>query len=205
MTQLHFKYHEEPWFPEILSYLANRYPAIESRMMNSFRFVQLHQNNRYAFSYEFGSILRDTSSVFGSLTDRLVRLTTSGSLPNHLNFGHYRTFLVDNIPDIPSRTVKVRGLDAGVLVPLSELGSPQGTPRWWDAYNKLKHSEILNYPDGNLENTLNAIGALAILAFLLGTLGFEMTVSSPLFHNIGIVYPEDSIDVTEKLLFKKRE
>ena len=204
MTKLHFKYHEEPWFPEILSYLSNRYPAIESRMMNTFRYVQLHETNRYTFSYEFGSVLRDVCSVFGSLTDRLVRLTTSGSLPKRLNFGHYRTFLVDNVPNIPSQTVNVRGLDAGVLIPFRELGSPRRTPKWWDAYNNLKHSEILNYQDGNLENTLNSLGALAILGFLLGTHGFTWGIgSSPLFNSIGIVYPKDSIDVTQNLLFKK--
>ena len=206
MTRLQFKYHEKPWFPEILSYLSNRYPAIESRMTGTFRYVQLHPNNRYAFSYEFGSILRDASSVFGSLTDRLARLTTSEHLPKYLNFGHYRTFLVGNVPDIASLTVKVRMLDAGVLVPLRELEYPRHIPRWWDAYNKLKHSEILNYKDGNLENTLNSIGGLAILGFLLGTFGFLIGgASSPLFHNIGISYAKSSIDITQELLFKNKE
>ena len=201
MTRLHFKYHEKPWFPKILSYLSNRYPAIESRMIGTFRYVQLHPNNRYTFSYEFGSILRDASSVFGSLTDRLVRKTTSERLPKHLNFGHYRTFLVDKVPNISSLTVEVRALDARALIPFRELESAQGTPRWWDAYNNLKHSEILNYQNGNLENTLNSLGALAILGFLLGIFGFGSIASSPLFHDIGIAYRADIM----KLLFKNKE
>jgi len=174
-------------------------------MIDAFRYVDLHPDNRSTFSHEFGSILRDVGSVFGSLMDRLTRLTASERLPKRLNFGHYRTFLVGNVPNIHSLTVKVRALDAGLLIPFEEFGSPQGTPRWWDAYNNLKHSEILNYQDGNLENTLNGIGALAILGFSLGTFGIDMNVSSPLFHNIGFEYTYSGIDVTQMLFFKKRE
>jgi len=140
------------------------------------------------------------------LTDRLARLTTSEPLPKYLNFGHYKTFLIGNVSDIASLTVKVRMIDAGVLVPFRELESPRHIPRWWDAYNKLKHSEILNYQDGNLENTLNSMGGLAILGFLLGTSGFIMGGgSSPLFHNIGISYAKSSIDINQNLLFKNKE
>ena len=206
MTKLHYLYLEKPGFPEILSYLNNRYPAIESRMIGTFRYVQLHPNNRYAFSYEFGSILRDASSAFGSLMDRLVKLATPKLSSKQLNFGHYKTLLLNDIPTIPSLTTEVRELDAGVLIPFREIELPQGIPKWWTAYNNLKHSEILNYQDGNLENTLNAVGGLAILGFLLGIFGFRMgSASSLLFNNIGMSYAYSSIDITQKLLFKNKE
>lgn len=194
------KYRGEPWFAEICSYLASRYSSIENRIIDVFRYVELHPSNRYTFSHEFGSILRDIGSVFGSSVDRLTRLTASEPLPSRLNFGHYKSFLLREIPNIAQQSIKIRGFDSGVLVPFRDLGFPQGTPRWWGAYNNLKHSEILNYQDGNLENTLDFMGALAILNFQS-----HSSVTYRLFVNIGIAYPEDSIDVTQKLFFKREE
>ena len=39
----------------------------------SFRYVECDRDNSYTFSYEFGSILRDIGSIFGSVLDTLVR------------------------------------------------------------------------------------------------------------------------------------
>lgn len=208
MSTLYEEHSSKPWFPKISTYLSSRYSAIESRMVGTFHYVELHQNNRHTFSHEFGSILRDVGSVFGSLVDRLIRLT--GSKPTrkkYLDIGDYRTFLVNSVPDIYLLTVEVIGQDARILNPLCELRSPQGTPKWWDAYNNLKHSEILNYQDGNLENTLNSIGALAILGDQLRIFGFLGGLgSSRIFCNIGYLYSEAYGGVPEEsLLFKKKE
>lgn len=41
-------------------------------------------------------------------------------------------------------------------------------PRWWSAYNGLKHDHQPSYHVGNLENCLNAVGAVVVLAYFVG-------------------------------------
>ncbi|MGN0575580.1 MAG: hypothetical protein ACI4J2_06055, partial [Ruminococcus sp.] len=50
-------------------------------------------------------------------------------------------------------------------------GITYATPKWWNAYNKVKHKRVqsdadgLNYKKANLENLANAFAALYLLEF----------------------------------------
>ena len=66
-------------------------------------------------------------------------------------------------------------------------------PEWWNAHNKVKHQEYDEYRMGNLENCVTAVSALAILGHSMGAF-----LSDTLFVNVGIVYAENSVDMSDE-------
>jgi hypothetical protein len=198
MTELRKKFHGQDWLSYAQAYFLSRFPSVEARLQTSFRFVDLHTENSKAFSYEFASILRDAGSIFGSIADVLAK--GCNGVPSHerYDFGDYRIFLLKHIPDIYKKTVQMRScFPKGIVVPFDALEMPNGTPEWWHAHNKIKHQDYEEYRLGNLENCVEAVSALAVLGHLMGVF-----VSDPLFVNVGIAYPKESIDMSiERRLF----
>lgn len=199
MTVLRNKFTNQTWFQRAASYLSSRFPSVEERLQTAFRYVDLHRDNRGTFSYEFASILRDSGSLFCSVADALVA-GTKATTGRRYDFGDYRGFLLSEIPDIHKRTVSLRScFPAGLIVPFEELQTETGTPAWWHAYNQLKHHEYDNFHTGNLENCVTAVSGLALLGHLMGVF-----VSDAMFVNVGIAYPDNSVDMSdERRLFPR--
>ena len=185
------------WFEAAGSYSSTRFVAVENRFLIASRYVDIHRDNAKTFSYEFGSILRDSGSIFGSMMDALVK-EGSADAKVESNFSDYRVYLEREIPDINKRTIQVRPcFPTGMIIPFEALQEAKGTPEWWNAYNRIKHSEYAEFRSGNLENCLTALSALALMGFFM-----NWFVSDQLFVNVGIVYPETSIDMSsERRLF----
>ena len=197
MTLLWNKYKAQEWFEAASSYSSTRFMAVENRFLIASRYVDIHRDNSNTFSYEFATILRDCGSIFGSLMDALLRGSNTVNKAES-NFGDYRGYLRKEIPDIHKRTVQVRPrFPSGVVVRFEGLQQRTGVPKWWDTYNRIKHSEYDEFRSGNLENCVTALSALALLGFLM-----SWFVSDQLFVNVGIAYDEKSIDMSpERRLF----
>jgi len=197
MTVLANKFGGQDWFSDAASYLSSRFPSVEARLQTAFRYVELHGENRKTFSYEFASILRDSSSVFGSVAEAFLQ-GTMGAPKGEYTFANYRDFLRREVPDIHKRTVHLRPcFPNGVIVPFEELQMATDSPKWWIAYNKVKHSEYDKFRMGNLENCVKAVSALGLLGHLMGVF-----ISDRLFVNVGIAYAENSIGTSgERRLF----
>lgn len=74
------------------------------------------------------------------------------------------------IYDLSSRTIFVKSPKHFALLvdrfnPFLEFGKGK-TPKWWKAYNEVKHNWLKNLKKANVENTLKALGG----AFLLNTI-----------------------------------
>ena len=203
-VSLRDKFGHEEWFLRAASYWESRFRAVQGRLVATFRYVEFHAGNRDAFSYEFASILRDAGSIFGSVADAVTRgagVASKRRRADEYSFPDYRHFLLGQDPDLPRRTVDLRPLfPASVVVPFEELTDRRGIPRWWDAYNGVKHREYDEFPRGNLENSVTAVCALALLGNLMATF-----VSDDLFVNVGVVRHPASIDLAnERRLFPTR-
>lgn len=198
MNALQRKSGGQDWFKDATRYWASRFPPIEARLETAFRFVELSTDNRSTYSFEFASILRDCGSVFGSVCDALLRGSMGASRGTQYNFGHYRDFLKQEMPNIHELTIQIRPIfPKGLIFPFEELRTESRSPQWWDAYNKVKHSEYDEFREGNLENCVTALAALVLLGSELG-----MFVSDPLFVNVGSPHANFSIDTsTERYLF----
>jgi hypothetical protein len=82
---------------------------------------------------------------------------------------------------------------ATLLYPAPARAKP---PRWWTAYNNVKHHDVQRHTEGNLENALTSVASLAVLKLILC-----WNISTILFANIGIIYPEGdpSISVQSRI------
>ena len=191
---IYSKFGKEPWYNHILSYIIQRYFSIEDRMIETFRYVHCHPNNQKTFSYEYASILRDSGSVFSSVVDRLVKETSSVS--RRLNIKDYLNWLRQEVENIHLIAAEINyPLPCTLLVPFNTL-KDGNIPKWWTAYNHVKHMEIDKIHEGNFENALNSVAALAILLALMEPGGIKIK----LFPYIGFFYPKEYM---ESLLFFK--
>lgn len=184
-------YRDEEWYQSIASHLSLRYSAIERRMIETFDFVTPDGENKKIYSYVYASILRDVGSAFDSVVTKLIIRT--GDAYEHNIYGNLE-FLENLDPELPYRTVLMR-LNMKTIIPFRK--GRDRLPNWWHAYNDVKHDETTNYSQGNLENSLTSVAALAILN---QSVNHHPTIG--LFANIGISYPSDAIDVSShRLLF----
>jgi hypothetical protein len=183
-------------FGEVLAYLIDRYSSIEERMLETFRYVTCDTHNLDTFSYEYGSILRDAGSIFGSAMDKLARGT--GATPqnrksNQFTIVDYKEWLLTNVPDIPQMSMELNILRKNkFLIPFSALLDPDTKIGWWNAFNDLKHSDLDNFAKGNLQNAINGMASIAGLFIL-------MYHSNPaehvrLFHNFGYRNPMQEVE-----------
>lgn len=187
-------YADRPWFAEVVEFFDERYSIIEKRLIQSFKYVQLHPDNADTFSYEFNSILKDCGKALGSALDKIMR-RAQVQTKTALDAGDFRDFLVSNIPTIHQRSAIPIPASQFLLIPFRALGKPGVLPEWWASYDQIKHSETHNHKEGNFRNAMNAVAALDILRDDMG-----ITTSGFLFEETGIEYPLDTIE-PERILY----
>jgi|GEM_PF-1195703 len=193
--QLYSKYGTNDWFNELLGYLMIRFHPIETRILNTFRYVELQPRNKDTFSYEFGSLIRDIGSTFSSLLDKLVR-NTATKPKDVYDIMDYRKFLADEVEDVELIGAQLNSpFRLNLILPFEKIGDVTTRLNWWDAYNKLKHSEIDNFQDGSLTNAIYGMGSLAILYALMSR---YRRAEGRLFTQIGHFRP---IEIVKKALF----
>ena len=187
---------EHTWYQDLLAYFKRTYPSIEKRMIDTFRYVDCDPRNGETFSYEYGSILRDAGSCFGSVMDKLVRAVKPGQ--GNLGIGDYTEWLSKGL-------MKYTSLDGRTLDSIEHAGAEIRTlldrrllrkflphtsfgrsPRWWNAYNNVKHSDLEKFHEGNLQNCLNALAAVASLWHIC-----ERSAEVQLFRTIGLFSPSN--------------
>lgn len=150
--------------PHIL-YLKHRHQPIVSRFLNTMRYVELADSNALAYSYEYGSILRDASSLFGPFsyamcTDAVKACAwRSSRSTKHIQVGDYHECYFQHCsPNWTRWHIDVTHLlPKGRLQPLDDWGPKRG-PTWWRAYNDVKHSEYKKMSQGNLLHSISRDG-----------------------------------------------
>ena len=166
--RIHITYFHEGWPRDLVKMLETRYNAVESRLVESYQFVDVHQDNRNTFSAGYASILRDACSAYSSTCDRLVRVTGFvDSRTKETSAADYRAFLIKVVPEIAVVCVQLEyPYGEKYLMPFDSLRDDE-SPRWWSAFTNLKHTEFDNITEANLSNCLNATAGLAVLVRLL--------------------------------------
>jgi len=196
IEELHRKYLGYAWYNELVGYLSIRYRPIETRILNSLRYVELHPRNKDAFSYEFGSIIRDVGSIFGSTLEKLVR-NTAKETRDRYDIRDYLQFLVDEVKDVDLMGAELNSpFRNRVVLPFENIkdATLRTSERlaWWDAYNNLKHSDFENYESGCLKHVIYGIASLAVLFGLMTPWSVEyIDMPGKLFYQIGLFFPGD--------------
>lgn len=188
---LNQKYGGNEWLIRSLLYMIARYHPLENRMIETFRYVECHTDNSYTFSYEFGSILRDIGSTFGSVLDTLVRYCENRSPSERLDISDFRKWLRSKIGNI---SLVVVGINAPrqdrYIPPFSSWVGSESRLEWWTAYNEVKHSDIEEYREGNFRNCIISLSALAIIYTLIDSPSRNGN-RIKLFSEIGFVEPDE--------------
>ena len=114
-------------FGEVLAYLIDRYSSVEERLLETFRYVTCDSRNLDTFSYEYGSILRDAGSIFGSAMDKLAKgtdATPQNRKSNQYTIVDYKEWLLTNVPGIPQMSMELDILRKNkFLIPFSALAN----------------------------------------------------------------------------------
>jgi hypothetical protein len=200
VTGFYLDHHEKEWYIEAFEYLKERRTFVQKRFIECMRYVDVHSENSDTFSYEFASILRDCGSVFSSVLDAMIK-GSAFTAKNKTNIGDYESFLKAQDDTVYLYSVHFRSrFPYGLILPLYSLKNNHH-PKWWLAYNKVKHSEYDAYQFGNLGNATTALASLLILETIFGR-----PRSDEIWTNIGFQDEEDSFDMhTMKRLFPKSE
>lgn len=192
-NQFRAKWGTDTRFDRIDGYIGSRVAAIDARFSETLRFVEPSPDNRATFSYEFSSILRDSGSVFDSTMRELLKVAKYASPRPEYDIRDYREFLIQNVDRQAFQSSTQGGIETIVLVMNSPWAGRHLMPfkgwekggaslQWWSAYNDVKHSDIEKVALGNLVNSVNALGAVAILNALIGTTGgWTRTFGQPMF------------------------
>jgi len=150
------------WFTEARDYVELRYDALASRFKKTFDYVTPHKENSGTYSYEYSSILRDSASAFDSTLKRFIR---KGELEYDDRILGMLDFLRKYEPQL--EYIHLRFLHYGGFLYPFRL-EENGVPCWWNAYNDIKHDEIVNISQGNFRNALLSLSALGIIKQSMG-------------------------------------
>lgn len=200
LTGFYQDHHEKEWYVRATEYLRERRNFVQKRFTECLRYVDVHPGNSETFSYEFASILRDCGSVFSSVLDAVIKGSTPGK--RETNITDYKSFLQAQDDTVHLYSVHFRGrFPDGLILPFYSLKNSK-SPGWWNAYNKVKHSEYDAYESGNLGNATTALAALVILETML----ICRMKSDEIWTNIGLQFEEESYDMgAMKRLFPTSE
>ena len=186
------KYKDEQWRKDLCRHLFLSYDTVENRILQTFQFVTPTQENRDSYSHTFSSILRDSGSAFDSIMRKLIEKTGKKSKYQDNIIGHL-DFLKDIETNLEKCSLHLRYNLKTILPFEKDLNS---SPLWWRAYNAVKHDDVQRHTDGNLENALKSVAALAIIRLMICG-----DINTRIFVNIGIIYPESdpSISIQNRL------
>ena len=156
---------KHPWFTETRDYVELRYDALVNRMKKTFDYVTPHKENCETYSYEYASILRDAGSVFDSTIRRIIKEAELGYEENILGMLKFLKRYESQLEYVRLRFLHY----GGFLYPFKP--NKNGVPSWWNAYNKIKHEEVVHISEGNFRNALSGLSALGILKLSMGRSG----------------------------------
>ncbi|MEX2235815.1 MAG: hypothetical protein WD824_26895 [Cyclobacteriaceae bacterium] len=140
----------------------NYFLALESDLKGVSRHIEIHKANYKTFSISLTQLFMASCSEIDVILKEVAKLTTLRKAKNIYDFFEV---LSEKVPLIFSKKVSIP-LYQIELIPFEHWKSDQ-PPVWWTAYNNVKHHRNTHYSDANLENCLNALGALYIVIYEL--------------------------------------
>lgn len=138
----------------------NYFLALERDLDVISRYVEFSERNFATYSIELAHLLFAAASE----VDVVAKLLCEKASPDRPreNILQYKAALLPALPDIPTTHVVVERY--GLLLTPWDNWAGNEAPEWWRSYNKVKHERDTHFHEATLKNTLNALGALLILA-----------------------------------------
>lgn len=143
----------------------NYFLALENDMETLARYVELHPDNWKVYSIELAHLLFAASSEVDAIAKVLCKQIDAQAPARDIN--DYRTLISGHFPDFLTTVVHVPryGLE---LRPWTNWANDK-SPDWWRSYNNVKHERDSKFVEATLENSLNALAGLLVIAYHLYT------------------------------------
>lgn len=137
----------------------NYYLALEQDMERISRFVEFDSHHLEVYSIELARIFLSASSEIDVLLKEMGILKLEKW--NGRSMNDYRLMVQENFQELINERVYIHRF--GFEYTPWQSWKKDLNPLWWRSYNNVKHRRNDCYSEANLENTLNALGALLIV------------------------------------------
>lgn len=136
------------------------YLALENRVLQTTNYLEIHRDNKNAFSNEYAILMQAT----GGELDSFFKQYCNFEPDEHKTIAHYASFILSEYPDIKEQSITVIGTDLNII-PFANWNQNQANQSlfWWAAYNNVKHNRHMCKSDASQKNILHILGALYLI------------------------------------------
>jgi hypothetical protein len=154
----------------------NYFLAIEKDLENLSRYIEFSNANLGTYSIELTHILLSASSEVDVIMKQLCLLIDSTKTTNNIN--EYRDIIQRHLPEFINEEICIDRYGLSYR-PWDNWNGTQN-PNWWRSYNNVKHQRNNHFNEANLQNTINAVGALLLVVVYY----YKYAFSNEARHNI---------------------
>lgn len=136
----------------------NYFLAIEKDLENLSRYIEFANANLGTYSIELTHILLSASSEVDVIMKQLCMLID----PTHTakNIDDYKNVIQAQLGTFINEEICIDRF--GLSYKPWENWNGTKNPDWWRSYNNVKHQRNNHFNEANLQNTINAVGALLL-------------------------------------------
>jgi len=146
----------------------NYFLAIENDLEKLSRYIEFSESNLSTYSIELTHILLSASSEVDVIMKQICLLIHPGSTANNIN--DYRDLIKPNLESLINEEIHISRFNLNYKP--WENWNGDTNPNWWRSYNNVKHQRNNHFNEANLQNTINAVGALLITVVYYYKLAF---------------------------------
>jgi len=150
-------------------YHWNYFLAIEKDLEKVSRYIEFANANLGTYSIELTHILLSASSEVDVIMKQLCTFT--GGAKKYENINDYRLEIQSKLPSLITEKIEIPRFGL-TFIPWENWQANQN-PDWWKSYNNVKHERNNHFNEANLQNVLNAVGALLITVTYYYKLAFS--------------------------------
>lgn len=136
----------------------NYFLAIEKDLENLSRYIEFSNENLGTYSIELTHILLSASSEIDVIMKQLCTLLDSSQTTK--NIDQYKNIIQAQLQSFINEEVCIDRYGLSYR-PWDNWNGTQN-PNWWKSYNNVKHQRNDHFNEANLQNTINAVGALML-------------------------------------------
>lgn len=136
------------------------YVMLEEKFIHTLDFVALSTDNEATYSNEYAGLIQ----MIGAEMDSFFKEYCGFAPTDNKNISHYYPVVTADFPDVTNQEVHIRMADM-TIKPFDGWNGhqPKQSLFWWEAFDNIKHSRIVNKKDGCQKTTLYALAALYLL------------------------------------------
>lgn len=151
----------------------NYFLAIEKDLENISRFIEFAGPNLGTYSIELTHILLSSASEIDVIMKQLCTMLKPEGQNRNIN--DYRQIIQTRLPEFINEEIFIERY--GLSYKPWENWQEDQNPHWWTSHNNVKHQRNEHYHEANLQNTINAVGALLLTTIYYYKFAFSEEVN----------------------------